>query len=335
MVLKPLQGFVSLETLGAAASGADFFQTDGVAFGTPCRILFSASSFAIAKGFRDKVSDWVVSYESRYSRFREDSIICRINAMAGVAPVEIDSELISIFKLCDWLHWTTRGLFDPTMLPLLQLWDYHTETPDIPAPEAVAAARERVSWKSVQREENRVFLPEKGMALDIGGIGKEYAVDRVIEMAQAVGIQNAMVDFGHDVRVIGSPPEGGAWRIGIEDPRAPGRCVTGVAVSGLAVASSGNYARGFSVGEKRYGHILDPRSGYPSDNAALSTSIVAPTCTEAGVMATAALILGPDEFGRFVGGANHTEGCMMTQRGLRRTPGFVQYELTSETVVVP
>jgi len=331
MVLDQAQCFAALEEAGDSSEGRSYFQMRGRALGTECRVLFAAPSYGAADRFRKQSSDWLVSFESRYSRFLETSLISQINDAAGKQAVEVDDELVSIFKLCDWFHWASRGLFDPTLLPLARLWDYHTDAPQVPEAEAIERARQLVDWKAVEREGNRVFLPREGMALDIGGIGKEYAVDRVMGMAQADGFQDVMVDFGHDVRVIGSPPEGGSWRIGLEDPKSPGRCWSGAALSGMAIASSGNYARGFNCGGARYGHILDPRSGYPADSGCQSVSVVAPTCTEAGILSTAAVVLGADAFIAFLGSHHQAEGCMVTKSRTLFTPGFVQYELPSTT----
>jgi thiamine biosynthesis lipoprotein len=329
MVLAQKQGFASLESHPENRDGADYFQARGSVLGTACCMLYSAPTRAAADAFRRRVSAWICAFEARYSRFVGTSIISQINDAAGKHEVEIDDELASIFKLCDWFHWSSRGLFDPTTLPLSRLWDYHTEHPQPPTAEGVGAARMHVGWKRVQRNKNGVFLPDKGMALDIGGIGKEYAIDRVMGMAQDSGFQNVMIDFGHDVRVIGTPPEGGGWRIGLENPTDPGRCWTGVALAGMAIASSGNYARGFDWQGKRYGHITDPRTGYPVDNACLSVSVIAPTCTEAGVLATAALILGPEAFTRFMADHHQAEGAMMTPNSSLRTSGFKRYELSA------
>lgn len=331
MVLDQKQCFDSLETPWNDFAGEEFFETRGNALGTKCRMLFSAPSRASANSFRAQVSEWIHSFEMRYSRFIETSIISQINSAAGIKDVEIDAELISIFKLCDWFHWSSRGIFDPTMLPLSLLWDYHSDAPQVPNADSVNKTRLLVNWKDVIRNENRLFLPKKNMALDIGGIGKEYAVDRVIGMAQDAGFLNAMIDFGHDIRVIGNPPEGGGWRIGLENPQEPSKCWSGAALSDIAIASSGNYARGFNSEGKRYGHIIDPRTGYPSDNGSLSVSVIAPTCTEAGILATAALVLGEDEFINFMGENHQAEGCMVTKNGIIRTPGFLHYEIPSTT----
>ncbi|MBT3192120.1 MAG: FAD:protein FMN transferase [Verrucomicrobia bacterium] len=332
MALVQEMCFAAFESPWQGGGDASYYQTRGIALGTECRMLFSAPSHAAADRFRGEVSAWLQAFEKRYSRFIETSMISQLNTAAGSHAVDIDDELVSIFKLCDWFHWSSRGLFDPTMLALIRLWEDHTEPLSIPSADAVEVARRQVDWKSVDREALRAFLPREGMALDIGGIGKEYAVDRVIGMMQDAGIQNAMVDFGHDVRVLGRPPEGGGWRIGLEDPRDPGRCWSGALVSDMAIASSGNYARGFDCQGKRYGHILDPRSGYPVDNGTLAVSVIAPTCTEAGILATSAFILGGEAFFEFLRASHQAEGCMVTTNGTLRTPGFVRYELPSSTM---
>jgi thiamine biosynthesis lipoprotein len=319
--------FDEIRAAPPSRAGTSFYETSGMALGTQCRMLFSCDSRGAAEVFRADAATWLMDYEARYSRFVDSSLINKINAAAGSHAVEIDDELVSIFKLCDWFHWSSSGVFDPTMLPLTKLWDYKAEVPRPPSEAAIKAALERVAWSRVRRDDHRVMLPEPGMALEIGGIGKEYAVDRVCAMAQESGIRNYMIDFGHDIRVAGSPPEGGDWRIGLEDPRTPGRCGFGVGLSGMAIASSGNYARGFDWEGRRYGHILDPRTGYPVDNGSLVVSVVASTCTEAGILSTVAFVLGPSEFIRFLGTHQQAEGCMITQNGTIRTPGFARYEL--------
>lgn len=133
------------------------------------------------------------------------------------------------------------------------------------------------------------------MGLDLGGFGKEYAVDRVLEMGRARGIADLLVDFGHDVRVAGRPPDAPCWSIGIEDPMRPGAIRGRLVLNEGGVATSGNYLRYFESGGRRYGHIIDPRSGHPADGECLSVTVVAPTCLEAGLLATTVFVLGPAE----------------------------------------
>ena len=134
------------------------------------------------------------------------------------------------------------------------------------------------------------------MSLDLGGMGKEYAVDQVTTLARQLGVQGALVDFGADIRVVGMPGDGrGGWHVGLEDPFLPGKAWCGLAVRESAVASSGDYLRKFEINGRRYGHIIDVRTGYPVDNGCIACSVLAPSCTLAGMLSTAGFVLGPQE----------------------------------------
>jgi len=184
-----------------------------------------------------------------------------------------------------------------------------------------------VGWRRVVREPGQVRFAQAGMGIDVGGIGKEYAVDRVTEMALALGIRNVLVDFGHDVRAHGSPPEGGVWRVGLEDPCDPGRCWGGVALQERAIATSGNYLRFREYGGERFGHLIDPRTGYPAATDCGAVSVVAPTCTEAGVLASCAVIMGSVAAPQWMASFNQATGALVTHRGVVRLPGFETIEL--------
>src|SRR6185312_9503662 len=154
-------------------------------------------------------------FEARYSRFIPDSLIGRINAAAGEHWMEIDPETERLFQLCHELFFFTRGSFDPTALPLIQLWNWKQNPKTLPDAQAIRAARELVGWNKVERRPGGIFLPQRGMGLDLGGIGKEYAVDCVMNMAVQHGIENVLIDFGQDVRARGCAPDKRFWRIGL------------------------------------------------------------------------------------------------------------------------
>ena len=239
--------------------------------------------------------------------------------------METDGETEALFNLCQEMIFFTRGVFDPTALPLIQLWNWKVNPPVIPSTDDIQAALELVGWRKIQRRPGAIFLPRPGMALDLGGIGKEYAVDRVLTMALQRGLQNVLVDFGQDVRVHGQSPEKTAWRIGLEDPHRPGQCWNSVAVANHAVATSGDYLRQFTYQGRRYGHILDPRTGYPVHNRMLSVSVIAPHCTFAGIISTAAFVLGPLEGMELMSLCPGVEGAIITETTRLQTKGFYQY----------
>ena len=283
------------------------------AMATQCRVAFAAPAPA-AKAFMQAALQWVADFESRYSRFLPGSLISRINRAAGREWVEIDAETQRIFSLCDEGHFITRGVFDPTALPLIQLWNWKASPPVLPDDAAIEAARALVGWRQVQRAPGKIFLPREGMSLDLGGIGKEYAVDCVAQLALQHGIGNALVDFGQDVFGAGTPPDGKpAWHIGLEDPKKTGRCWAGVAVRNQAVATSGDYVRRFELNGRRYGHILDARTGRPVANGCLAVSVIAPRCTLAGLLSTSVFVLGPQEGIRLLDSIPHAEGCVITE----------------------
>ncbi|MBI2496793.1 MAG: FAD:protein FMN transferase [Opitutae bacterium] len=227
------------------------------ALGTECFLQYASADAGTARAFEQSARSWVEHFEARYSRFRPDSLVSRINAAAGCDWVEVDEEMERFLDLSGSLHAMSRGLLDVTALPLMRLWDYKAAVPRIPSAAEIAAAQRLVGWPRVERKRGRVRLPVAGMALDFGGWGKEYAVDVVAEIAREHRIACALVDFGHDLRAIGTAPGKPGWHIGLEDPAQPGgACWGSLAISDRGVASSGDYRRGFTIDGVRYGHRM-------------------------------------------------------------------------------
>lgn len=296
------------------------------ALGTLCEVQYATSgSDRQAADFERVVVSWVNEFEAKYSRFRPGSLISRINAAAGKDWVEIDEEMEGLLKLCDSLYFLTQGILDPTSLPLIRLWDYKSANPRVPAAPDLAAALALVGWKKVQREPGRVFLPRVGMALDFGGFGKEYAVDFVAQLAVERGIAAALVDFGHDLRAVGAPPGRPAWHIGLEDPTHVGATRGSMALVNRGVASSGDYLRCFVVDGKRYGHIIDPRTGWPVSNGCTQATVVASSCLQAGILSTTAFVLGVPLGIEFIQSIPGAEGLIVTSHARAQTRAFYQY----------
>jgi thiamine biosynthesis lipoprotein len=296
------------------------------ALGTTCEVQYAATGGeAQAAAFERAAVAWVNAFEAKYSRFRPDSLVSHINSAAGRTWTEVDAEMEGLLTLCDSLHFMTQGVLDPTALPLIRLWNYKAARPRIPAPAEIAMARALVGWKKVQRAPGKVFLPEPGMALDFGGFGKEYAVDVVAQIAVDHGIANVLVDFGHDLRALGMPPGRPAWHIGLEDPAKPGSAAGSIGVTGKGVASSGDYLRSFVVDGKRFGHIVDPRTGWPVANGCTQATVVAGSCLQAGVLSTTAFVLGVPQGVEFIQACPGAEGLLLTAKTRAQTRGFFHY----------
>lgn len=288
------------------------FAIEFQALGTLCRMTLAGPKPA-AEAFVEQTLGWMARFESKYSRFLPGSLISRINDQAGKDWVVIDPETERLFALCQELHFLSKGVMDPTVLPLLRLWNWKARPAVVPSEEAIREAMSRVGWSRVQRAPGRVRLPEAGMALDLGGIGKEHAVDQVVLLSRGFPLTGVLVDFGADIRVLGLPPDGRqGWHIGLEEPRSPGRVWCGLVLREGGVATSGNYLRFFESCGVRYGHILDPRTGRPTPSEVLSVSVVAPSCTQAGFLSTTALVLGPVEGMRLIESTPGVSGAIVT-----------------------
>jgi thiamine biosynthesis lipoprotein len=299
------------------------------ALGTRCEVQYVCADDGVARAFEAEAVNWVAAFEAKYSRFRSDSLISRINAAAGQGWVEIDAEMEQFLDLSGSLHELSQGVLDVTALPLMRLWDYRSPTPRIPGDAEIATAKRLVGWQKIQRMPGRVRLPELGMALDFGGWGKEYAVDIVAQIARRHGLANVLVDFGHDLSAFGSAPGKPGWHIGLEDPSLPGEaCWSSIAARDCGVASSGDYVRGFTLNGKRYGHIVDPRTGWPVANGCRQVTVIAKACLQAGVLSTAVFILGPEAGLRLVVGLMGAEACVVTDQARHQTKGFYHYVVT-------
>jgi FAD:protein FMN transferase len=300
------------------------------AMGTHCEIQYATEEPGRAVVFERTALSWVQAFEAKYSRFRDSSLVSRINAAAGREWVEVDADMEQMLNLCDTLYFLTQGILDPTALPLLRIWNYKAEHPVLPTEKEIAVARSLVGWSRVQRAPGKVFLPETGMALDFGGFGKEYAVDIVAQIAIDLGITHALVDFGHDLRALGKPPGRPGWHIGLEDPKNPGVSAESVAVSGTrGIASSGDYLRRFTIDGKRYGHIVDPRTGRPVSNGCIQATVIAGTCLHAGVLSTTAFVLGITKGIEFIQSFPGAEGLLVTDHARAQTRGFFNHVATS------
>lgn len=297
------------------------------ALGTACVIQFRHSEDATARQFVSSALGWLSAFEAKFSRFRPDSIISEINAAAGRDWVAVDSETEQLLDLAADLYRITDGILDPTMLPLLRVWDWKTVHEKLPERADIQAAHALTGFRKLQRKPGQVFLPEPGMGLDFGGFGKEYAVDQLVGIARGHGIQDALIDLGRDLYAIGGNGQHPFWHVGLEDARSPGAFWGGLAVSDYGVAASGDSLRRFEHHGVRYGHILDPRTGWPVANGLRGVSVLAPTCLQAGIYSTAIFVLGLKDGLRFAACGREVEASIQTDTGAEATPGFIRRQV--------
>jgi len=259
---------------------------------SPCEVLVDTDDERVARAALEAAHAEALRIERKFSRYRDDNIVHAINHSAG-RPVDVDQELAGLIDYAATCHEISEGRFDITSGVLRRVWtfDGREHTPDRAA---IAAALALVGWSRVTWRDRVLTLPA-GMEIDLGGLGKEYAVDRAAAQVAAVTDAASLVNFGGDLFARGPRRDGRPWIVGVEDPAAPGSGHAGrLELARGALATSGDARRHVLVGGRRLGHILDPRTGWPVERAPRSVTVMAGTCIEAGTLATLAILRGPD-----------------------------------------
>jgi thiamine biosynthesis lipoprotein len=265
------------------------------AMGSPCELQLFAGDPDVARRAASRASADVRRLEARYSRYRSDSLLSEINRVAAVGGrIEVDGETAALLDYAASCHRESDGLFDVTSGVLRRAWRFDRGQP--PDAAQVEALLERVGWHRLVWDRPVLAFPVPGLELDLGGVVKEYAADRAAALCRDAGASSGLVNLGGDIRIIGPRPDGSPWRIGIRHPRRRHALLRTLELHRGALASSGDYERCIVFEGVRYGHILNPRTGWPVRHLA-SVSVVGDLCVVAGSAATIAMLReerGPD-----------------------------------------
>lgn len=261
--------------------------------GTVYEIVVSGAEEAVAADAARRALDEVDRLENLLSEWREDSEISRVNEAAGREPVRVGPELLRMVQESLAIARWSDGAFDISWAALRGLWDFRPDRPHTPPEEATVRARLPLwNWRNIVVDAARstVFLRRPGMAIGLGGIAKGYAVDRAAEVLLRAGLRDFMIYGGGQVLVHGRRGNR-RWRVGIQHPREPNRYFAFLEMNDGSLATSGDYEHYFTYRGRRFHHILDPRTGFPS-YASASVTVVAPTGLAADAIDTAAFIMG-------------------------------------------
>jgi len=243
--------------------------------------------------------DEVARIEDRLSVFREQSEICQINRTAAAKPVQPESGLFELLELGMRLHGETDGAFDLTAGPLWEAWGFARRDGAVPDEEDLADAMKYVGSDLIELDAEcmTVRFREKGVRLNLGGIGKGYALDRCCENMSAAGIEDFLIHGGGSSAAAHGrrrDTAGTGWTIGVPHPLRPNRRLAEIRLCDRALATSGSQVQSFVYQGRRYGHILDPRTGWPAEGI-LSATVLAPSAALADALSTAFYVLGPDK----------------------------------------
>ncbi|MEX2207452.1 MAG: FAD:protein FMN transferase [Myxococcota bacterium] len=256
--------------------------------GSPCELQLFADDPVIARRAAALAIAGVRRLEARYSRYRDESFLSEINRVAAAGGrIAVDGETAALLDYAASCHRESEGLFDITSGVLRRAWRFDRGQP--PDAAQVESLLERVGWLRVVWERPVLAFPVPGMELDLGGVVKEYAADRAARLCREAGVASGLVNLGGDIALVGPRPDATPWRIGIRHPRDRHALIRTIELARGALASSGDYERCIVFEGVRYGHILNPRTGWPVRQLA-SVSVVAELCVLAGSAATIAML---------------------------------------------
>lgn len=256
--------------------------------GSPCDIqLYAADEAEFQRIATLAIAD-VERLEALYSRYREDSFLSEINRVAASGgSITVDEETSGLLNYADIAYRESGGLFDVTSGILRRAWNFRRGL--IPTPDQVQPLLDRIGWDKVEWNPPELAFTVAGMELDFGGVVKEYAVDRVAALCRNAGARYGFVNLGGDIKIIGPHPDGRPWRIGIQHPRSQDDVIKRLSLGRGGLASSGDYERCIEVDGVRYGHVLNPKTGWPVRHLA-AVSVVGEFCLVAGSASTIAML---------------------------------------------
>jgi thiamine biosynthesis lipoprotein len=261
------------------------------AMASPCEVLIETKDKQLAKKIGKLVSEEVWRIQDKYNRYDINSVCRQLNNSSGIS-FPIDHETFLLLTFAQQCFDLSEGLFDITSGVLRKVWTFDGGN-NLPKQDAVNNLLPLLGWHKVTFNESHITLP-KGMEIDFGGIGKEYAVDKAIQMIVRYTKVPALVNLGGDLCATGPRKINQRWQVGIEHPGFTDKKMMVVSLLEGALATSGDAKRYLLKAGKRYSHILNAKTGWPIENAPRSMTVVAPKCIQAGILATLALMQGAD-----------------------------------------
>ncbi|MDE2110541.1 MAG: FAD:protein FMN transferase [Alphaproteobacteria bacterium] len=256
---------------------------------TPCEVRLETEDAALAASVMRVAESEAQRIEQKFSRYRVDSVVGRINASAG-RELAVDAETSHLLDFAAQCFRVSNGLFDVTSGVLRRLWRFDGSD-RIPSEAQIKALRTLIGWQKVSWKPPAIVLPA-GMEIDLGGLAKEYAVDKALGAIREITTLPALVNFGGDLRVSGPRKYGTRWKVAIESVEKNGEMAGMLELADGALATSGDTRRFLMKDGVRYGHILNPRTGWPVEHTPRSVTVAATTCVEAGMFATLAMLQG-------------------------------------------
>ena len=313
--LKLLAAFIWMGIILNACDGSDDqpIRRTQIIMGTLVEITISHSDPDTIQTVTTQAFDEMKRIEQLMSTYIPDSEISRINRAAGEKAVPVSPEVEEVLR--EGIYWSeqSKGSFDITVEPLVQLWDFNGDKRIIPAANTIRKTASLVNYKDIEIKDHSVRLKRHGMAINVGGLAKGYAVDRAISILRGK-VSSGIINAGGDLFAFGQKNKQNSWTIGLQHPRKPQDLLASFAVKNQAVATSGDYQRSFIKDGVRYHHIFDPRTGEPA-RLMISTTIITTEVMDADALATAVFVMGPDKGIEWVDSMANVEAMLVLGDG--------------------
>lgn len=271
-----------------------------------------------SKAAASEAMDRIRTLEKMLSFYLPDSDISLLNNSAGKGKVRIHQETLFLLTKASEYSRLSDGVFNIMIGPLVKRWKVTSESPDIPSKAEINSLRTLIDYNDLHlfKDDCSARLAQKGQMTDLGGIAKGFAGDEVIKIYKKNGIKSAIIDIGGNICVLGLNIDGSPWNVGIQNPRMKrGNYVGSIKLSDKAVSTSGAYERFFSNSGKKYHHIINPQTGYPSESDLISATIIADSSVETDALSTAAFILGLDKGLKLVKERKGTQAVFIKEDG--------------------
>ncbi|HYG74367.1 MAG TPA: FAD:protein FMN transferase [Planctomycetota bacterium] len=276
----------------------------GRAFGTTYSIVITSPPPAVKQDDLSAAAEKILQrIDKQISSYRDDSEISTFSAARSTEWFAVSPEVVTLVEEARSISEKTGGAFDITVAPLVRLWKFGKSrdalvTPALPSDDAVNQARQKVGYTKLEtrRDPPALRKSDPELSVDLSAIGEGHAVDAIGDAFEALGISNYLIELGGEIRARGQSPHGRAWRAGIERPSLLERELEcAVELKDMDLATSGNYRNYYEVNGTRYSHIIDARTGRPVEHTLAAVSVIAPRTTYADALATAMMIIGPQD----------------------------------------
>lgn len=283
---------------GCTGNTSTFQSETGFIFGTVYNVKYQHS-----ESLKDDITRELQLFDGSLSMFNDTSTISRVNRNE---EIRTDTLFTNVIRRSLEISQATDGCFDITVAPLVNAWGFGFKQDVEPDSTAIDSLMQMVGYDKIQlTPDGRVLKQDPRTMLDCSAIAKGYAVDIIASLLRRKGIDNYMVDIGGEVDVAGHNPSGEAWHIGINKPQDDSLSVnselqTVLAVSGVGIATSGNYRNFYYKGGRKYAHTIDPHTGYPVQHSILSATVIASDCMSADAYATSFMVMGLDKAREFL-----------------------------------